>query len=56
MASIAVSWGDQTKAALGTFAVRARHRYPGKGTYTLEIVAKDRAGNRRSDQRRVRIG
>ncbi len=56
MASIAVSWGDRTKAALGTFAVRARHRYPGKGTYTLEIVARDRAGNRRSDRRTVRIG
>jgi hypothetical protein len=56
VASIAVSWGDNTKAALGTFSVRARHRYPGKGTYTLEIVAKDAAGNRRSDQRTVRIG
>jgi hypothetical protein len=56
MASIAVSWGDATKAVPGTFSVRARHRYPRKGTYTLEIVAKDAAGNRRSEQRTVRIG
>ncbi|MGH2944236.1 MAG: hypothetical protein ACRDLN_15835, partial [Solirubrobacteraceae bacterium] len=53
---IVVSWGDRTKGARGTFAVRARHRYRGSGTYPLEIVGRDKAGNERVARRTVRIG
>jgi hypothetical protein len=56
MRSIVVSWGDRTRGAVGTFSVRARHRYPRPGTYALEIVARDGAGNARSERRSVRIG
>jgi hypothetical protein len=53
---IVVSWGDRTKGARGEFALRARHRYRRKGSYPLEIVATDRAGNKRRVRRTVRIG
>ncbi|MEA2224576.1 MAG: hypothetical protein QOH83_2952 [Solirubrobacteraceae bacterium] len=53
---IVVSWGDRTKGARGTLALRVRHRYRHKGTYPLEIVATDRAGNERRVRRTVRTG
>jgi hypothetical protein len=53
---IVVSWGDRTKGARGTFALRVRHRYRHTGTYPLEIVATDHAGNERRVRRTVRIG
>jgi len=53
---VVVSWGDRTPVASGRFAVRSVHRYRRKGTYTLRIVARDRAGNQTVDERTLRIG
>jgi hypothetical protein len=53
---VVVSWGDRTPVASGRFGVRGVHRYRRKGTYTLRIVARDRAGNRAVDERTLRIG
>jgi hypothetical protein len=54
--SVLVSWGDGTKRAGGTASVRASHRYPRPGRFSLQITATDRAGNVRTSQRTVRIG
>ena len=54
--SVAVSWGDGTKGAGGTSSVRASHRYRRSGSFTLEVVATDRVGNKRSSVRTVLIG
>ena len=54
--SLVVSWGDRTKGARATTRLRIRHRYPGRGTFPLEIAATDRAGNQRIVRRSVRIG
>lgn len=55
--SVVISWGDRSKGARGTTArLRARHRYPGRGTFPLTITARDRAGNERVVTRAVRIG
>jgi hypothetical protein len=56
MGSVVVSWGDRTKGARGTSAVRLSHRYRHGGTYPLQITATDRAGNVRVWTRSVRIG
>jgi hypothetical protein len=53
---IVVAWGDRTKGTRGEFVLRVRHRYRHKGTYPLEIVATDRAGNERRVRRTVRTG
>ncbi len=54
--SVVVSWGDRTKGAGGTASVRASHRYPRGGSFSLQITATDRAGNVRTSLRTVRIG
>ncbi|MEA2139599.1 MAG: hypothetical protein QOG56_2749 [Solirubrobacteraceae bacterium] len=56
MARVVVSWGDRTPVTSGQFGVRAVHRYRHKGTYTLRIVARDRAGNQAVNERTLRIG
>lgn len=53
--SLVVSWGDRTRGAHATRRIRAVHRY-GRGSFPLEIVATDRAGNRRIERRTVRVG
>ena len=53
--SLVVSWGDRTKGVRATTRIRVSHRYP-RGSFPLEIVATDRAGNRRVERRTVRIG
>ncbi|HEV7804503.1 MAG TPA: hypothetical protein VGO80_01675, partial [Solirubrobacteraceae bacterium] len=53
---VVVSWGDRTPIASGRFGVRRVHRYRRKGTYTLRIVARDRAGNQAVDERMLRVG
>ena len=50
------SSGDSSPAARGFFDVRARHRYRGGGSYSLEITAVDKAGNETVNKRTVRIG
>ncbi len=52
---IVVSWGDRTKGARGRQRVRATHRYRRKGTYPLEVIVTDKAGNERTERRSVRI-
>lgn len=55
--SVVVSWGDRTKGARGRASrLRARHRYRGRGSFPLEITARDKAGNERVVRRTVRIG
>lgn len=55
--SVVVSWGDRSKGVRGTATrLRARHRYPGRGTFPLTITGRDRAGNERVVTRTVRIG
>ncbi len=53
---IIVSWGDRSKGARARSSLRARHRYGGPGTYTLEITAADAVGNATRSVRAVRIG
>ena len=53
--SVVVSWGDRTKGARGTSALRVSHRYRRGGSYPLVITATDRAGNVRTSQRTVRV-
>ena len=55
MRSIVVSWGDGTRRARGTTTLRASHRYRRPGRYSLEIVARDNAGNERISSRMVQI-
>jgi len=55
--SVVISWGDRSKGVRGTGTrLRARHRYPGRGTFPLTITGRDRAGNERIVTRAVRIG
>lgn len=54
--SIVVSWGDKSKG-VGTrsASLRTSHRYRGGGSYPLRITATDRAGNKRTSLRTLRI-
>lgn len=56
MARITIAWGDSSPPARGTFALRSTHRYRGSGSFSLRITAVDRAGNRTTNRRTVRIG
>ena len=49
--SVRISFGDGKRGR----KARARHRYARKGTYRVVVKARDRAGNRVSKTRRVRI-
>jgi hypothetical protein len=53
---VAVSWGDATPVTRGAARLRVRHRYPGAGSYALQITARDMAGNVTVSKRTVRIG
>jgi len=54
--SIVVSWGDRSKGVGGTQnSLRTSHRYRGGGSYPLRITATDRAGNKRTSLRTLRI-
>jgi PKD domain len=50
--TIRVTFGDGKRARGKT---RARHRYPGSGSYRLVVKARDRAGNSVVLRRRVRV-
>lgn len=52
-ASVKVQFGD---GASGRGRAVLRHSYTRAGTYTVTIAAADRAGNRRTVRRRVRVG
>ncbi|MBA3328433.1 MAG: hypothetical protein H0T43_09045 [Solirubrobacterales bacterium] len=56
VSSVVVSWGDRSKGSRGRSQVRARHRYRRSGTYPLEIITRDKAGNEAVSRRTVRIG
>ena len=54
--SIVVAWGDRSKGAGGSSAsLRTSHRYRGGGSYRLRITATDRAGNKRTSRKTLRI-
>ena len=54
--SIVVSWGDRSKGVGATqTSLRTSHRYRGGGSYPLRITATDRAGNKRTSLRTLRI-
>ncbi len=54
--SIVVSWGDRSRGAGATSgSLRTTHRYRRGGTYPLRITATDRAGNRRTSRKTLRI-
>jgi hypothetical protein len=54
--SIVVSWGDRSKGVGGKAAsLRTSHRYRGGGSYPLRITATDRAGNKRTSLKTLRI-
>ena len=56
MRSVVVSWGDGTRRARGTAALRVSHRYRRAGSYSLEVTARDKAGNERRNTRTVLVG
>lgn len=56
IASVSISWGDGSKGAGGAARVKTQHRYPRPGTYSLEITARDKAGNVTVNKRTVVIG
>jgi hypothetical protein len=54
--SIVVSWGDRSKGVGATQnSLRTSHRYRGGGSYLLRITATDRAGNKRTSLKTLRI-
>ena len=54
--SIVVSWGDRSRGAAATSGtLRTSHRYRRGGSYPLRITATDRAGNRRTSRKTLRI-
>jgi hypothetical protein len=56
MRDVVVSWGDATGVARAPAQIRVRHHYGRPGAYTLEVTARDRAGNATVSKRTVRIG
>jgi len=50
--SVSISWGDRTRTKRRP---RATHRYRRAGRYRVTIKARDRAGNRATIRKRVRI-
>lgn len=54
--AIVVSWGDSSKRAGGRSSLRTSHRYRRGGRYRLRITVTDRAGNKRTSLRTVRMG
>jgi hypothetical protein len=55
MSRVVISWGDRTPVTTALSRISAVHRYRGKGTYELRVVARDRAGNETVDERTLRI-
>jgi hypothetical protein len=54
--SIVVAWGDTSQGVGATAAsLRTSHRYRGGGSYPLRITATDRAGNKRTSLKTLRI-
>ena len=54
--SIVVAWGDKSQGVGGTTtSLRTSHRYRGGGSYPLRITATDRAGNKRTSLKTLRI-
>ena len=54
--SIVVAWGDRSKGVGGSSAsLRTSHRYRRGGSYRLRITATDRAGNKRTSRKTLRI-
>ena len=53
--SIVVAWGDNSQGAGATTSLRTSHRYRGGGSYRLRITATDRAGNKRTSLKTLRI-
>jgi hypothetical protein len=51
-----ITWGDASRRARGTHNFRVTHRYPGNGSYELQIKSVDKAGNETISRRTVRIG
>jgi hypothetical protein len=53
--SVSVSWGDGSKGIGAAARVKAQHRYRRAGTFSLEISARDKAGNVTVNKRTVVI-
>ena len=54
--SIVVAWGDRSQGVgATTTSLRTSHRYRGGGSYPLRITATDRAGNKRTSLKTLRI-
>ena len=54
--SIVVAWGDRSKGVgARQSSLRTSHRYRGGGSYPLRITATDRAGNKRTSLKTLRI-
>jgi hypothetical protein len=51
--SVRIKFGDGKR---GPRRARARHRYKRRGSYLVVVKARDRAGNRISARRRVKVG
>jgi hypothetical protein len=56
IASVRISWGDNTPATAAKSTIRVTHRYRRKGTYKLTVTARDKVGNETAVKRTIRIG
>jgi hypothetical protein len=54
--SVSISWGDGSKGIGAAARVKAQHRYGRAGAFTLEVSARDKAGNVTVNRRSVVIG